>query len=114
VPDTAGQATTPNAIVVDDESDPQFVALGQPESGWCPVRQRIEVQQILAAAISCNVQETGVSCQSERRQGLYLLRGGYTPQYTDARQRALSVKETGMRIEMGQVAVVTAAPAASA
>jgi hypothetical protein len=86
VPDTAGQATTPNAIVVDDEGDPQFVALGQPEFWLVPgPANALKFNRILAAAgFRCNVQESGVSCQSETSgKGFTFSAAGYTPQYTD-------------------------------
>ncbi|MDT5184281.1 MAG: hypothetical protein QOI29_2439 [Mycobacterium sp.] len=86
VPDAAGQATTPNAIVVDDEGDPQFVALGQPEFWLVPGPANVlRFNRILAAAgFRCNVQESGVSCQSETSgKGFTFSAEGYTPQYTD-------------------------------
>ena len=46
VPDAAGQDATPNAIVVDRDGDPQFVALEQPEFWLDPgPGQRVAVQQ---------------------------------------------------------------------
>ena len=86
VPDTAGEATTPNAIVVDRDGDPQFVALEQPEfwleSGPAKV---LQFNRILATAgFRCNVQDSGVSCQSEASgKGFTFSADGFTLQYTD-------------------------------
>jgi hypothetical protein len=85
VPDAAGQATTPNAIAVDD-GDPQFVALGQPEFWLAPGPAKVlQFNRILAAAgFRCNVQESGVSCQSETSgKGFTFSAEGYTAHYTD-------------------------------
>jgi hypothetical protein len=86
VPDTAGQDTTPNAIVVDRDSDPQFIALEQPEFWLVPgPANALQFNRILAAAgFRCNVQESGVSCQSDTSgKGFTFSAAGYTPQYTD-------------------------------
>ena len=86
VPDAAGQATTPNAIAIDDDGDPQFVALGQPEFWLAPGPAKVlQFNRILAAAgFRCNVQESGVSCQSETSgKGFTFSAQGYAPQYTD-------------------------------
>jgi hypothetical protein len=86
VPDAEGQATTPNAIVVDLAGDPQFVALEQPEFWLVPgPANALQFNRILAAAgFRCNVQESGVSCQSEASgNGFTFSAEGFTPQYTD-------------------------------
>jgi hypothetical protein len=87
VPDAAGQPTTPNAIVVDRDGDPQFVALVQPEFWLDPgPAKALHFNRILAAAgFRCNVQEeSGVSCQSETSgKGFTFSAEGYTPQYID-------------------------------
>jgi hypothetical protein len=86
VSDVAGQETTPNAIVVDRYGDPQFVALAQPEFWLVPSpANALQFNRILAAAgFRCNVQEAGVSCQSESSgKGFTFSAEGYTPQYTD-------------------------------
>jgi hypothetical protein len=86
VPDATGRATTPNAIVVDRDGDPQFVALGQPEFWLVPgPASALQFNKILAAAgFRCNVQESGVSCQSETSgKGFTFSAKGYAPQYTD-------------------------------
>jgi hypothetical protein len=81
----SGQATTPNAIVVDRDGDPQFVALEKPEFWLVPGAARVlPLNRILAAAgFRCNVQESGVSCQSEPSgKGFTFSADGYTPQYS--------------------------------
>ena len=86
VPDAAGQDATPNAIVVDREGDPQFVALEQPDFWLDPgPANALQFNRILAAAgFRCNVQESGVSCQSETTgKGFTFSAEGFTPQYTD-------------------------------
>ena len=87
VPDAAGQATTPNAIAVDRDGDPQFVALERPEFWLDPgPAKALRFNRILASAgFRCNVQEeSGVSCQSETSgKGFTFSTEGYTPQYTD-------------------------------
>ena len=83
--DAAGQETTPNAIVVDREGDPQFVALEQPEFSLDSANP-LQFNRILAAAgFRCNVQEaSGVSCLSETSgKGFTFSADGYAPQYTD-------------------------------
>jgi hypothetical protein len=86
VPDAAGQETTPNAVAVDRDGDPRFVALEQPEF-WLQTGKAnvLQFNRILAAAgFRCNVQESGVSCQSETSgKGFTFSAEGYTPQYTD-------------------------------
>jgi hypothetical protein len=87
VPDAAGQDATPNAIVVDREGEPQFVALEQPEFSLDPgPANALQFNRILAAAgFRCNVQEeSGVSCLSETSgKGFTFSAEGYIPQYTD-------------------------------
>jgi hypothetical protein len=87
VPDAAGQDTTPNAIVVDRDGDPQFVALKQPEFWLQPgPATALQFNRILAAAgFRCNVQESsGVSCRSEASgKGFTFSTDGFTLQYTD-------------------------------
>jgi hypothetical protein len=86
VPDAAGQEATPNAIVVDEEGEPQFVALEQPEFLLGPgPAKALPFNRILAAAgFRCNVQESGVSCQSETSgKGFTFSADGFAPQYTD-------------------------------
>ena len=81
----SGQATTPNAIVVDRDGDPQFVALEKPEFWLVPGAARVlPLNRILAAAgFRCNVQESGVSCQSEPSgKGFTFSADGYTQQYS--------------------------------
>ena len=86
VPDAAGQDATPNAIVVDREGDPQFVALEQPDFWLDPgPANALQFNRILAAAgFRCNVQESGISCQSEATgKGFTFSAEGFTPRYTD-------------------------------
>jgi hypothetical protein len=83
--DAAGQETTPNAIVVDREGDPQFVALEQPQFSLDSAKP-LQFNRILAAAgFRCNIQEaSGVSCLSETSgKGFTFSAEGYAPQYTD-------------------------------
>ena len=66
--------------------DPQFVALAQPEFWLVPgPAKALQFNRILAAAgYRCNVQESGVSCQSDTSgKGFTFSANGYTPQYTD-------------------------------
>ena len=75
-----------NAIAVDRDGDPQFVELEQPEFWLVPgPANALQFNRILAAAgFRCNVQESGVSCQSETSgKGFTFSADGYTPQYTD-------------------------------
>jgi hypothetical protein len=75
-----------NAIAVDRDGDPQFVELDQPEFSLVPgPANALQFNRILAAAgFRCNVQESGVSCQSETSgKGFTFSADGYTPQYTD-------------------------------
>ena len=85
VRDAAGQTRT-NAIAVDDDGDPQFVRSDQPEFWLVPGPAKVlQFNRILAAAgFRCNVQESGVSCQSETSgKGFTFSAEGYAPQYTD-------------------------------
>jgi hypothetical protein len=81
-----------NAIVVDRDGDPQFVALQQPEFWMVPgPANPLQFNRILAAAgFRCNVQEeSGVSCLSEASgKGFTFSAEGYTPQYTDVPEGA--------------------------
>jgi hypothetical protein len=75
-----------NSIVVDRDGDPQFLALEQPEFWLDPgPAKTLPFNRILAAAgFRCNVQESGVSCQSEASgKGFTFSAEGFTPQYTD-------------------------------
>ena len=77
-----------NAIVVDEEGDPQFVELERPEF-WLQddtaKTKTLQFNRILAAAgFRCNVQEAGVSCLSETSgKGFTFSGDGFAPQYTD-------------------------------
>jgi hypothetical protein len=87
VPDTAGDATTPNALLIPREGDAEFVALEQPEFSLDPGPAKVlPFNRILAAAgFRCNVQEaTGVSCLSEfSGRGFTFSPDGFAPKYTD-------------------------------
>jgi len=75
-----------NALVVDEEGDPQFVELDEPEF-WLQdaTAKTLQFNKILAAAgFRCNVQESGVSCVSETSgKGFTFSGDGFAPQYTD-------------------------------
>jgi hypothetical protein len=84
--DAAGEAVAPNAIIVEREGDPRFVALEGPEFSLDPRPANIlQFNRILAAAgFRCNVQESGISCLSEfSGRGFTFSTDGFTPQYTD-------------------------------
>jgi hypothetical protein len=81
-----GEPDSTNAIVVDRDGDPRFVALEQPEFWLDPgPAKALQFNRILAAAgFRCNVQESGVSCQSESSgKGFTFSADGFTRQYTD-------------------------------
>ena len=81
-----GEPDSTNAIVVDRDGDPQFVALEQPEFWLQPgPANSLQFNRILAAAgFRCNVQESGVSCLSETSgKGFTFSAEGFTPRYTD-------------------------------
>jgi hypothetical protein len=82
-----GEPDSTNAIIVDRDGDPQFVALEQPEFWLQPgPAKALQFNKILAAAgFRCNVQESsGVSCLSETSgKGFTFSAEGFTPQYTD-------------------------------
>jgi hypothetical protein len=81
-----GEPDLTNAIAVDRDGDPQFVALDQPEFWLLPgPAKALQFNRILAAAgFRCNVQEAGVSCLSETSgKGFTFSAEGYLPQYVD-------------------------------
>jgi hypothetical protein len=81
-----GEPDLTNAIAVDRDGDPQFVALDQPEFWLAPgPAKALQFNRILAAAgFRCNVQEAGVSCLSETSgKGFTFSAEGYLPQYVD-------------------------------
>ncbi|KUH88743.1 MULTISPECIES: hypothetical protein [unclassified Mycobacterium] len=83
VPNAEGEQTAPNAVIIEHEGQPRFVALEQPEF----VLENAKVlgfNRILAAAgFRCNVQEAGVSCMSEATgRGFTFAPEGFKPQYT--------------------------------
>ena len=84
VPDAAGAAPTPNALVVDREGDPAFVALDQPEFVLDTANVLPFNRTLIAAGFRCNVQETGISCMSETSgKGFSFAPEGFVPQYTE-------------------------------
>jgi hypothetical protein len=82
-----GEPDSTNALVVDEQGDPQFVELDQPEFWLQPgPAKALPFNKILAAAgFRCNVQQaSGVSCLSETSgKGFTFSADGYTPLYTD-------------------------------
>jgi hypothetical protein len=81
-----GEPDSTNAIVVDEEGDPQFVDLDEPQfAATSDSAKVLQFNKILAAAgFRCNVQESGVSCLSESSgKGFTFSSDGYMPQYTD-------------------------------
>ena len=84
VPDALGQAATPNALVVDREGDPRFVALEQPEFVIDTANVLPFNRILVAAGFRCNVQESGVSCMSEASgKGFSFAPDGFVPHYTE-------------------------------
>lgn len=84
VPDAAGGQTAPNAVVIERNREPRFVAVEQPEF----VLEDANVLQfnriLIAAGFRCNVQEAGVSCMSEATgKGFTFAPEGFEPQYTE-------------------------------
>ncbi|WP_326546603.1 hypothetical protein QGN32_23810 [Mycolicibacterium sp. ND9-15] len=84
VPNAAGEQAAPNAVVIERDRDPRFVALEQPEF----VLEDANVLQfnkiLIAAGFRCNVQEVGVSCMSEATgRGFTFAPEGFKPQYTE-------------------------------
>ncbi len=86
VPDAAGEATTPNAIVIESEGDAHFAALDKPE--FSPPGSATVLpfnRTLIAARFRCNVQqETGVSCLSEQSgRGFTFSAEGFQPEYAE-------------------------------
>jgi hypothetical protein len=86
VPNGAGEEVAPNALVVERDADARFVALDSPE--FVLDNQDAKVlpfnRTLAAAGFRCNVQESGVSCMSERTgKGFTFSDDGVVPQYTD-------------------------------
>ncbi|MCV7128574.1 hypothetical protein H7I42_15355 [Mycolicibacterium vanbaalenii PYR-1] len=86
VPGADGEPSAPNAIVVDRDADPQFVALATPAFGLAPdPAPELPFNRILAVAgFRCNVQESvGISCLSEASgKGFTFSADGFAAQYT--------------------------------
>jgi hypothetical protein len=80
-----GRDVAPNAVEIGDEGEPAFVRPDPPgftsPAGKPPT---LDFTKTLAAAgFRCNVQESGVSCQSDSTQkGFTFSPDGFLPQYT--------------------------------
>ena len=86
VDNSAGEATTPNAIVIEPDGDAHFAALDEPEFSHPDSAKVLPFNRTLIAALfRCNVQEaTGVSCLSEQSgRGFTFSAKGFLPQYTE-------------------------------
>lgn len=79
-----GEATTPNALVVDREHDAAFVVLPQSEFTADSAKALPFGKELAVAGFRCNVQEeSGVSCLRELSgKGFTFSADGYTLQYT--------------------------------
>jgi hypothetical protein len=85
VHDGDGQDIAPNAVQIGNDGAPEFVRL--PPPGFSPPASKpltLTFGTTLAAAgFRCNVQESGVSCQSEfSRQGFTFSPESFVPEYT--------------------------------
>ncbi|MDV3126296.1 hypothetical protein M1247_15345 [Mycobacterium sp. 21AC1] len=80
-----GEATTPNAIVVDRENDATFVVLPQSQFATDSAKALPFGKVLAVAGFRCNVQEeSGVSCLRELSgKGFTFSADGYTLQYTE-------------------------------
>ncbi|MEO3759404.1 hypothetical protein ABGB19_14085 [Mycobacterium sp. B14F4] len=84
VPDADGEPATPNALVVDRDGAPAFVALDQPEFVLDAARVLPFNRVLVAAGFRCNVQESGVSCMSEASgEGFSFAPDEFVPRYTE-------------------------------
>lgn len=87
VPGADGEPSSPNAIVVDRDAEPRFVALAAPAFGLSPgPATELPFNRILAVAdFRCNVQEAvGISCRSETSgKGFTFSADSFVAQYTD-------------------------------
>lgn len=84
VPGATGEETTPNALVVDREGDPAFVALDHPEFVLESANVLPFNRILVAAGFRCNVQESGVSCMSEASgKGFSFAPEGFVPHYAE-------------------------------
>ncbi|KUH75060.1 hypothetical protein AU184_07630 [Mycolicibacterium novocastrense] len=87
-PDTVdnddGEQAAPNAIVIERNGEPRFVALEQPQFVLDDAKV-LDFNRILAVAgFRCNVQEAGVSCMSEATgNGFTFAPDGFAPRYTE-------------------------------
>jgi hypothetical protein len=86
-----GEPDSTNAIVIEEQGDPQFVTLETPE--FTPASgspKTLPFNRILAAAgFRCDVGEAGVSCLSELSgKGFTFSSDAFVPQYTDVPEGA--------------------------
>ncbi|AMO61205.1 Uncharacterised protein [Mycolicibacterium phlei] len=85
VPNAEGTPTAPNAIVVDHEGEPRFVALETPEFVVDDAPELPFGKVLVVAGFRCNVQEeSGISCRSDRSgSGFTFAADGFEPRYTE-------------------------------
>ncbi len=87
VTNAAGEATVPNAIVIEPQGDAHFAAVDEPGFSLSPGPANVLPfnRTLIAARFRCNVQEaTGVSCLSEQSgRGFTFSAKGFLPQYTE-------------------------------
>lgn len=85
VPNGRGEETPPNAVVVERDADPRFVALAGPDL-ILDSAKTLQFNRILnVAGFRCNIQEaSGVSCMSEATgKGFTFAADGVVPRYTE-------------------------------
>ncbi len=86
VDNAAGEATTPNAVVIEPDGDAHFAALDRPEFSSPDSAKVLPFNRtLIAARFRCNVQETtGVSCLSEQSgRGFTFSAQGFLPEYSE-------------------------------
>lgn len=94
VPDHySGNVTAPNAILVNATGDARFASLSQALFWRYDTTPVLSYGQTLSTnGFSCNVQESGVSCRSDRSgKGFTFSTGGYQFEYIEARGAATPV-----------------------
>jgi hypothetical protein len=86
VPDSAGDETPPNAVVIESEGDARFAALDAARlEPPAPANVLPVNRTLIVARFRCNIQEaTGVSCLSEQSgEGFTFSADGFVPQYSE-------------------------------
>jgi hypothetical protein len=85
VPGPTGETETPNALVLDQDSDAHFATLEQPEFSQSTAVVLPFGKALAVAGFRCNLQEqSGVSCVRELTgRGFTFSAEGYTLHYTD-------------------------------